>query len=51
LRQLGRQAVQGLLGLDWEFAPRTSLTFSISEDMVVGAAPDVAFNLSLAMSL
>jgi hypothetical protein len=51
LRQLGRYAVQGLLGLDWEFAPRTFLAFSISEDMVVGAAPDVAFNLSLAMPL
>lgn len=51
LRQLGRYAVQGLLGLDWEFAPRTYLAFSISEDMVVGAAPDVAFNLSLAMPL
>jgi len=51
LRQLGRYAVQGLLGLDWEFAPRTFLAFSISEDMVVGAAPDVAFNLSLTMPL
>lgn len=51
LRQLGRYAVQGLLGLDWEFAPRTFLAFSVSEDMVVGAAPDVAFNLSLAMPL
>ncbi|MEW6329948.1 MAG: DUF3187 family protein [Pseudomonadota bacterium] len=51
LRQLGRYAAQGLLGLDWEFAPRKFLAFSISEDMVVGAAPDVAFNLSLAMPL
>lgn len=50
LRQLGRYAVQGLLGLDWEFAPRKSFVFSISEDMVVGAAPDVAFNLSLTTS-
>lgn len=49
LRQLGRLAVQGLLGLDWEFAPRKFLAFSISEDLVVGAAPDVAFNLSLTM--
>jgi hypothetical protein len=48
-RQLGRYAVQGLLGLDWEFAPRKFLAFSISEDLVVGAAPDVAFNLSLTM--
>lgn len=51
LRQLGRYAVQGLLGLGWEFASRTLLAFSISEDMVVGAAPDVAFNLSLTMPL
>lgn len=50
LRQLGRYAVQGLLGVDWEFAPRTFLAFSVSEDMVVGAAPDVAFNLSLSLS-
>jgi hypothetical protein len=49
LRQLGRHAVQGLLGLDWEFAPRKFLAFSISEDLVVGASPDVAFNLSLTM--
>lgn len=49
LRQLGRYAVQGLLGAEWEFAPRTFLALSISEDMVVGAAPDVAFNLSLTM--
>lgn len=50
LRQLGRYAVQGLLGLDWEFAPRKSFALSISEDMVVGAAPDVVFNLSLSTS-
>ena len=50
LRQLGRYAVQGLLGLDWEFVPRKFLAFSVSEDMVVGAAPDVAFNLSLTAS-
>jgi hypothetical protein len=49
LRQLGRYAVQGLLGLDWQFAPRKFLAFSISEDLVVGASPDVTFNLSLTM--
>ena len=47
LRQLGRYAVQGLLGVDWEFAPRTFLAFSVSEDMVVGAAPDVTMSPSL----
>jgi len=49
LRQLGRYAVQGLLGLDWQFAPRKFLAFSISEDLVVGASPDVTFNLSLTL--
>jgi hypothetical protein len=49
LRQLGEYAIVGLLGLDWKFAPRKFLAFSISEDLVVGASPDVAFNLSLTM--
>lgn len=49
LRQLGRNAVQGLIGADWEFAPKKSLALSISEDFVVGASPDVAFNLSLTL--
>jgi len=49
LRQLGRYAVQGLIGADWEFAPKKSLALSVSEDFVVGAAPDVAFNLSLTL--
>lgn len=47
LRQLGRYTVVGLLGVDWEFAPRKFIEFSMSEDIVVGASPDVAFNLSL----
>jgi hypothetical protein len=49
LRQLGEYAIAGLLGLDWEFAPRKFLAFSISEDLVVGASPDVTFNLSLTL--
>lgn len=47
LRQMGKNAVMGLLGLDWEFEPRKSLMLSVSEDFVVGASPDVAFNMSL----
>jgi hypothetical protein len=38
-----------LIGADWEFTPKKTLTFSVSEDFVVGAAPDVTFNLSLAL--
>ncbi len=49
LRQLGEYAVQGLLGLDWEFTPRKFLAFSVSEDLAVGASSDVAFNLSLTL--
>jgi hypothetical protein len=51
LRQLGRYAVLGLLGVEWELKPGKYVMFSVSEDMVVGASPDVAFNLSLAMPL
>ena len=49
LRQLGRYAVLGLLGAEWELGPRKYVTLSMSEDMVVGASPDVAFNLSLTL--
>ena len=46
-RQLNSYAVQGLTGVNWEFAPRTFLEFSISEDLIVDTSSDVAFNLSL----
>lgn len=49
LRQLGEYSVQGLLGVAWEFSPKKSLMFSASEDLIVGASPDVAFNLSLTL--
>lgn len=49
LRQLGEYAVQGLAGITWEFSPRKLLVFSASEDLTVGASPDVAFNLSLTL--
>ena len=48
-RQLGEYAVLGLLGLNWEFAPRKFVEFSVSEDFMVGASPDVTFNLSLTL--
>jgi hypothetical protein len=38
-----------LLGAEWELGPRKYVTLSMSEDMVVGASPDVAFNLSLTL--
>lgn len=49
LRQLGEYAMLGLLGMDWEFEARKFVTFSMSEDLAVGASPDVAFNLSLTL--
>lgn len=49
LPQLGEYAVQGLVGMTWEFSPRKFLMFSASEDLIVGASPDVTFNLSLTL--
>lgn len=49
LQQLGRYAALGLLGAEWEFGPGKYVTLSMSEDMVVGASPDVTFNLSLTL--
>ncbi len=49
-RQMSAYAVQGLLGLDWEFRPRRHLELSVSEDVLVDTSPDVVFNLSLAFA-
>ena len=49
LQQLGQYAVVGSLGADWEFESKKFVTFSISEDLVIGASPDVVFNLSLTL--
>lgn len=49
LRQLGEYAMVGLLGVDWEFESRKFVTFSVSEDLIIGASPDVVFNLSLTL--
>lgn len=46
-RQLSGYAVQGLLGVAWEFMPKKNLVASFSEDLVVNTSPDVVFNLSL----
>jgi hypothetical protein len=46
-RQLNATAVQGLLGVSWEFTSGKYAGFSISEDLTVGASPDFVFNLSL----
>lgn len=51
LRQLSEYAAIGLIGVDWEFVPKSFVTFSVSEDLTVGASPDVAFNLSLSLPL
>jgi hypothetical protein len=46
-RQIGAYALQGLLGLAWEWRPRRYLEFSVSEDLAVDTSPDVVFGLSL----
>ena len=46
-RQLNSYAVQGLAGVNWEFAPRNFLEFSMSEDLIVDTSSDVVFSLSL----
>lgn len=48
-RQLNSYTVQGLAGLNWEFARRKFLEFSISEDLVVDTSPDVVFLLSVTL--
>lgn len=48
-RQLHSYAVQGLLGVNWELAPRKFLEFSMSEDLIVDTSSDIVFNLSLAL--
>jgi len=49
-RQMSTYAVQGLLGLNWEFQPGRYMEFSASEDVLVDTSPDVVFNLSLAFT-
>lgn len=46
-RQLSGYALQGLLGVLWEFSPRKYLEMSISEDLAVTTSPDFVFSLSL----
>ncbi len=46
-RQLSAYAVQGLLGVSWEFSPKKYLEMSFSEDLKVNTSPDFVFSLSL----
>jgi len=48
-RQLSAYAIQGLLGLSWEFSPKKHLGASVSEDLVINTSPDVVFTLSLTL--
>jgi hypothetical protein len=48
-RQLNANAVQGLLGVSWEFAPGKNVGLSISEDLTIRASPDFVFNLYLTL--
>lgn len=49
-RELGATAIQGLLGITWQYAPKKFLGFSISEDLAVDTSPDFVLNLSLSFS-
>jgi hypothetical protein len=49
-RQLNANAVQGLLGASWEFAPGKNVGLSISEDLTIRASPDFVLNLSMSFS-
>jgi hypothetical protein len=50
LRQLNANAVQGLLGVLWEFSPGKNVGLSISEDLTVRASSDFVLNLSMSFS-
>jgi hypothetical protein len=47
LRELGRDALQMIIGGTLAFSPRTSLDFGVSEDILVRTSPDVAFHMAL----
>lgn len=48
ISQLGSGALQLLFGGTVAFSPRTTLDIALSEDVTVGASPDVALHLGLA---
>ncbi len=47
LRELGKDTLQLIVGGTLGFTPRTSLDIGVSEDVVRGTSPDVAFHLAL----
>ena len=48
-RQFNAYAAQGLVGLVWEFAPKTYFEFSVAEDVVVNTSPDAVFQISVTL--
>lgn len=48
-RQFNAYALQGLIGIVWEFLPKTYLEFSGTEDVIVNTSPDAVFLLSLTL--
>jgi hypothetical protein len=50
LKQLGAPSAQVTLGGALHFSAKTSLDIGVTEDIVVGASPDVVFHLSLRRS-
>jgi hypothetical protein len=49
-RQLNSYPIQGLVGAQWELAPRKFLEFSVSEDLIVDTSSDLVLSLSLILS-
>jgi hypothetical protein len=47
LRELGKDALQLIVGGTLAFSPQTSLDIGVSEDIIVRTSPDVAFHLAL----
>jgi len=47
LRELGKDALQLIVGGTLAFSPKTSLDIGVSEDIIVRTSPDVAFHLAL----
>ena len=47
LRELGKSALQLIIGGTLAFSPWTSLDIGVSEDIIVNTSPDVAFHLAL----
>jgi hypothetical protein len=47
LRELGKDALQLIVGGTIAFSAQTSLDIGVSEDIIVRTSPDVAFHLAL----